>query len=174
MLQQSIKPLSPLRDVLFVSSFIKESILKSSISLAPVNEAPLWLRLLARGDYCAFGRTIYVPSHHYALVSSEAPSDRNMATAKLCKWFMSIHDFEDISKLTAIKLLCFNKHILHYFLYEFFFLKGCDHPQKDLVVLGFLSSRKNWYGRRIPYDKSLEYLTTLLAVHANRQKELAE
>lgn len=151
-----------LKDLGYVTSYIKEAVAKEWISIASLSDAPLWLRIMSRGDYCAYKNTVYVPSHHYSLVSSKSVTDRNLSTAKLCKWFMAIHDYKNISFPILTKLLYNNKYTIHYFLYEFFFLSGSEHPYKDLITLGFLSSRRTWYGRRINFEVILSYANELM------------
>lgn len=113
-----------------------------------ISEAPLWLRLLSRGRYCAYKNNIYVPSFHLELVSSKHDADRTLATAKLLPWLMLLHDAPNnkVCFILAIASLLSVKYQMHYFLYEFLFLKATKHPFYDVVSIGFMTTRRKWFG----------------------------
>lgn len=113
-----------------------------------ISEAPLWLRLLSRGRYCAYKNNIYVPAFHLELVSSKHDADRTLATAKLLPWLMLLHDApgNKVGLWLSIMSLVSVRYQIHYFLYEFLFLKATKHPFYDVISVGFMTTRATWFG----------------------------
>lgn len=123
------------------------------VTFALISDAPAWLRLLSRGTYCAYGTTVYAPEFHLSLVSSKSDVDRTLATAKILPHVMLIKDFKTVSALTFLKSRFLNSYIFHYFLYEFLFLKVTEHKMIDTITIGFIVSRRNWYGKKLSFDE---------------------
>ena len=142
LLPYKIKPLP------YVLEHIKETIHDEVSPFEMISEAPAWLRLLSRGRYCAYKDVIYVPSFHLELVSSKFDEDRTLATAKLVPWVMLLHDVKKLSVFGAIKALVSLKYQVHYFIYEFLFLKATNHKFFDTISLGFMTTRKKWYSKK--------------------------
>lgn len=150
----------PLQAVLSITNQLID---KEAISFDAVSSAPKWLRILSRDGYCVYGSTIYVPDIHYALVSSESQQDRNLATAKLLPYIMFLWSKPSLrlSFLDCIRYWFSYKQQSKYFVYEFFYLKGCDHPHTTLISASFINTRK-CFGKLVPAEKVEDYLLSLL------------
>lgn len=149
-----------LQEVLTITNQLIE---KEAVSFDSVSSAPKWLRLLSRGGYCIYKSTIYVPDIHYALVSSESQHDRNLATAKLLPYIMLLWSNASlrVSFLNCLAYFFSYKKQSKYFIYEFFYLKGCDHPHTTLISASFLNTRKI-FGKLISSTKVEDYMLSLL------------
>ena len=94
-----------LQCISYVLTYLNTILTEESISFELISEAPKWLRLISRGNYCAYKNIIYVPSVHLELVSSPSDIDKTVATAKLLPWVMALHDNNiNISKWKGISL----------------------------------------------------------------------
>ena len=111
-------------------------------------DAPMWIRLLSRGTYCAYGTTIYVPSMHLELMKSDHVEDRSLATSKVLPLIMLLHDHDKVNLALFLKMLLNVRYQAHYFIYEFLFLKFVEHKFKDVVSAGFITTRHSLYLRR--------------------------
>lgn len=127
-----------------------------------LEDAPKLVKLLSSGEYCAYKNTVYVPSIHLNLSTSSNESDRTVATAKLLPWIMAIKDGRTNSLYQMTKLIKNYKLRSFYFMYEYLFLVASESPYADVVFGGFVSTRKNWFGRRYPTDDIINYLKSLL------------
>ena len=156
-IQNNIYPLQA------VLSITNQLIDKEAVSFDAVSSAPKWLRILSGNGYCAYGSTVYVPDIHYALVSSESQHDRNLATAKLLPYIMFLWSKPSLrlSFLDCIRYWFSYKQQSKYFIYEFFYLKGCDHPHTTLISASFLNTRKI-FGKLISSTKVEDYMLSLL------------
>jgi hypothetical protein len=142
-----------LQTIPYVIAHINKSINGEASPFELLSQAPLWLRLVSRGRYCAYRNVIYVPSFHLELVSSKYEADRTLATAKLLPWVMLLHDVESVSLLTALKSLFYLPYQLHYFLYEFLFLKATNHKFFEVISMGFMTTRSKWFGmKKLSYE----------------------
>ena len=149
-----------LQEVLAITNQLIE---KEAVSFDAVSSAPKWLRLLSKGGYCIYKSTVYVPDIHYALVSSESQHDRNLATAKLLPYIMFLWSKASlkVSFFNCLSYFLSYKKQSRYFIYEFFYLKGCDHPHTTLISASFLNTRK-FFGRLVPSAKVEDYMLSLL------------
>lgn len=127
-----------------------------------ISDAPLLIRFLSRGGYCTYNKTIYVPSMHLQLMGSKHDEDKNLATAKLIPSIMLLHDNDSISFSVFLKMLFLPRYQIHYFIYEFLFLKYTEHEFTKLILDGFLTSRHTWYGKDIPFDTVEETIRAIL------------
>lgn len=141
-----------LQPISYVINHVSTSVNGDNSPFEMLSEAPIWLRLLARGGYCAYGNTIYVPSFHLELVSSQYDADKTLATAKLLPWIMLLHDEKSVSFRALCKALFSLDYQLHYFLYEFLFLKATKHRFFDVISLGFMTTRRTWYKKKLTYE----------------------
>ena len=141
---------------------LKDSVKNKTIEFALISDAPFYIRLFSRGEYCAYKNVIYTPELHLSLVCSKHEEDRSLSTAKLLPFIMLINDYKSIS---FFRFLCFkysNKYKLHYFLYEFFFLKFISHPLYEPISIGFMTSRRSWIGKKLSYEFVENRLNSIL------------
>ena len=150
-----------LYDLPYVVSVVKDITKEGNSPFEMLSQAPWFVRLLSKGQYCAYGKIIYVPSFHLELSMSKCDDDRSLATAKILPCVMLLHDYKNISFVTFLSFLYLLKYQLHYFLYEFLFLKATKHVFYATITLGFMSSRKH-YGKALHTDTVEEYLRHIL------------
>ena len=149
--------------VSYTLAYLTDVLAKTSISFELLSEAPLWLRLLSRGQYCAYNKTIYVPTTHLELVASEHDTDKTVATGKTLPWVMLIHDNQRISFIKLLQMLYSISYQTHYTLYEILFLKATHNKFYELISLGFMTSRKSIFSfKAMPYTKIQDHLATIL------------
>lgn len=133
-----------IQTVPYVINHINTTITSEQSPFEMITEAPWFVRLISKGQYCVYKETVYVPSFHLELVKSAHEEDRTLATSKVLPCIMLLHDFKSVSLFRMIKFLYTLKYQLHYFLYEFLFLKAADSRFYELVTMGFLTSRKQY------------------------------
>jgi hypothetical protein len=131
-----------------------------------LSEAPWFIRLLSRGNYCAYGTTIYVPSLHLELIKSKHDEDRGLATAKILPYVMAIHDNDSISFTKFLELMFSTRYQAHYFIYEFLFLKMVNHQFKEVILTGFLTSRRNILGFKRTFESVEAYIQAIFKEYA--------
>lgn len=149
----------------YVINHISKTIHGEQSPFEMISEAPLWLRLLSRGRYCAYGNTIYVPAFHLELVSSKYDADRTLATAKLLPWVMLLHDAPNgrVPFLLTLASLFSTSYQTHYFLYEFLFLKATKHKFYDVISIGFMTTRRTWFGmKKLAYESVEAHMQAIL------------
>lgn len=152
-----------IQTVSYVIAHVSKTINGEQSPFEMLSEAPAWLRLLSMGRYCAYKGVVYVPSFHLELVASEHETDKTLATAKLLPWIMLLHDKGNVSAITAIKSLYSLKYQLHYFLYEFLFLKATSHKFFEVISVGFMTTRTKWFGmKKLPYEEVLSRMEAIL------------
>lgn len=118
-----------------------------------LSDAPFFVKLLSRGTYCAYNTTVYVPSTiHLELVQSKHEEDRTLATAKLLPFIMLFYDNTKVSFWLFLAMVFTTRYQVHYFIYEFLFLKYTEHPFKEIILVGFLTSRRNLLGFKLCFD----------------------
>ena len=115
-----------------------------------ISQAPWFIRLLSRGQYCVYKNTIYVPMFHLELVRSQHEADRTLATSKVLPCIMLLHDNKTVSFVTFMQYLYNINYQLHYFLYEFLFLKATESRFIQTVFMGFLITRRKWFRKASP------------------------
>ena len=152
----------------YVVDYIKQTTEPDKSPFELLSQAPWYIRLISRGNYCVYKDVIYVPSFHLELIKSEYIEDRTLATAKLLPSLMLLHDYKNISLLKMLQGLYSLKYQLHYFLYEFLFLKATQNKFYELVVMGFLTSRYNGIFKLKP-EIVEKHLRTILEVSAPPQ-----
>ena len=134
---------------------------KYSINL--LSDAPFWLRLLSRGQYCSYRNTVYAPSFHLELVSAKSDETRSIATAKLLPHIMMIRDCNgNVSKLSSLLHLFNIRYQIHYFIYELMMLRSIKHPLEEPISLGFITSRKR-FGIRLNERIVYKFINATLA-----------
>ena len=106
-----------LYDLPYVVSVVKDITKEGNSHFEMLSQAPWFVRLLSKGQYCAYGKIIYVPSFHLELSMSKCDDDRSLATAKILPCVMLLHDYKNISFVTFLSFLYLLKYQLHYFLY---------------------------------------------------------
>ncbi len=153
-----------LQTVPTVVTYLNNLVTKEAISFEMISEAPLWLRLISRGQYCGYKKSIYVPPFHLEMIASKHDTDKTLATAKMLPWVMCFHDSnENISAWKAFKMLFSVRHQIHYTLYELLFLKATNNKFYELVTVGFMTTRKSlWSIRKMPYEKVEHFVTSIL------------
>lgn len=154
-----------LQTMSYVINHVSKTIHGDESPFEMISEAPLWLRLLSRGRYCAYGSTIYVPAFHLELVSSQYDADRTLATAKLLPWVMLLHDAPGgkIPFLLTLTSLFSVSYQIHYFLYEFLFLKATNHKFYDVISVGFMTTRRSWLGiKKLAYESVQSHMQAIL------------
>lgn len=152
-----------LQTVPYTVSYLNSLVNKETISFEMLSEAPLWLRLLSRGGYCGYKKSIYVPNVHLEMIKSEHDTDKTLATAKLLPWVMCFHDNkENISFSQTFKLLFSTRHQIHYTLYELLFLKATSNKFYELITVGFMTSRRKGL-KKMPYDAVQEHMALILS-----------
>lgn len=148
----------------YVLKHVSISINEDHSPFEMISSAPWWLRLLSRGSYCVYKQVIYVPSFHLELVSSEHNQDRTLATAKLLPLIMFLHDKKSASLSDSLNMLFSAAYQTHYFAYEFMFLKYSQHKFTDLISVGFMTTRRKWFGLiPCPYEEVYNKLTLLMS-----------
>ena len=155
-----------LQSIPYVITYLNKLISDETISFELLSEAPLWLKLLSRGQYCGYKNVIYVPKVHLELVSSEYDTDKTLATAKMLPWIMCFHDGKNrISVSQLLKLLFFVRYQIHYTLYELLFLKATNNKFYQPITLGFMITRRHfWSFKKLAYDK-VEAFTSAILEH---------
>ena len=127
-----------------------------------LEDAPFLIKAISNGSYCACGDTVYVPLEHFQLVTSKNENDRTVATAKLLPWIMALKD----GKLSSIwKTWLFLKSyekLATYFLYEYGFLKFAKSPYCEAILGGFITTRKTFFGKRVPPDTVVTFINNLI------------
>lgn len=152
-----------LQTISYVLKYLDTVLTNESVSFELLSEAPKWLRVVSRGNYCAYRNVIYVPSFHLELVSSESDIERTLATSKLLPFIMLLHDNnENISKLKALQSLLSLSYRIHYGMYEFLFLKATDNKFYELVTVGFMTSRKLFNVFKVPYKTIETWMSAVL------------
>lgn len=153
-----------LQCISYVLKYLNTVLTNETISFELISEAPKWLRLISRGNYCAYKNTVYVPNFHLELVSSPSDVDRTLATSKLLPWVMLLHDNNtNISKLKALQGLLSLSYQIHYGMYEFLFLKATNNEFYELVTVGFMTSRKMFsIFKTLPYKAIELWMSAIL------------
>lgn len=141
-----------LQTVPYVVKHLLEITKEDKAPFAMLFEAPWYIRLLSKGQYCVYKDVIYVPNFHLELVKSPYEEDRTLATSKLLPCVMLLHDYNNISLFRMLCLLYNLNYQLHYFLYEFLFLKASNSKFYTTITMGFLASRKSWFKKLKPID----------------------
>ena len=145
-----------LQHISYVLKYLNTVLTDESVSFELISEAPKWLRIISRGNYCAYKNIVYVPSFHLELVSSESDVERTLATSKVLPWIMLLHDNNGtVSKWKTLQGLLSLSYQIHYGMYEFLFLKATNNKFYELVTVGFMTSRKIFNMFKIPY-KAIE------------------
>ena len=153
-----------LQCISYVLTYLNTILTEESISFELISEAPKWLRLISRGNYCAYKNIIYVPSVHLELVSSPSDIDKTVATAKLLPWVMALHDNNiNISKWKALQLLFSLPYQIHYNLYQFLFLKATNNQFYELITVGFMTTCRHFIiFKKIPYKQIEDWISAIL------------
>ncbi len=151
-----------LQTIPYVVSHLLEITKENNSPFELLSQAPWYIRLLSRGQYCMYKNTVYVPSFHLELVKSPHEEDRTLATAKLLPCVMFLHDTGSVSLFKMLNFLYNLNYQLHYFLYEFLFLKAADSKFYSVIVMGFIASRRQFFKRISPeiIEKSLRNILT--------------
>ena len=155
-----------------ISDDVTELLNKNQIQFKSMSEAPWWLRTFSTTFnelYLAYKHTIYVPAGHVALATSKSPQDRIVATSKLLPWVFAIK-YKSVSSLLNFLYTIFNTKIRnYYFLFEYGLLKSHDIKEiSDLIVIGFISTRKTIFLTKKNPDKILLTLKDLLQTKVDR------
>lgn len=158
-----------LYDLPYVIGIVKDYTKEDSSPFEMMSQAPLLVRLFSRGQYCTYKKVIYVPTFHLELSSSKCEEDRSLATAKILPSIMLLHDYKNVSFFRMLCFLYSLKYQLHYFLYEFLFLKATKHTFYATITMGFMSSRKR-LGKKLYPDKVEEYLRTILVTNSTKKQ----
>ena len=145
----------------YVLEHTKEITKEGQSPFEMLSQAPWYVRLAAQGQYCVYKDVIYVPSFHLELTMSQNETDRNLATAKLLPCIMFLHDNKHVSFWLMLKFLYALKYQLHYFLYEFLFLKATKSIFYATITMGFMISRKRMFKVLTP-DEVEEHLRNIL------------
>ena len=132
------------------------------IKFSFLSDAPLLIKIISNGGYCACGDTVYVPQEHFQLVTSKNEADRTIATAKLLPWIMAIKDGRLTSVWKTWLFLKNYKSLARYFMYEYGFLKFAKNPYCEIILGGFVTSRTTFFGRKLPPEDIIQYLNTYL------------
>lgn len=155
-----------LHSLSYVIDYVRTSLNEDNgYEIQLLSEAPLLVRLLSRGTYCAFGRTVYVPNLHLELVKSKHEEDNNLATSKLLPFIMLIHDNKSIGISLFLHMLFNVRYQAHYFIYEFLLLKYIEHPFKEVIFVGFLTSR-GW-PKHYSFEKIEAYIQAIFASNSS-------
>lgn len=160
------KKLYALEYVLNHTSSVVTGEVSDSLDFKVISDAPWFVRLLSRGAYCAYGTTVYVPSMHLELMKSKHDEDRGLATAKVLPYIMAIHDNDSISVTKFLSLMFNTRYQAHYFVYEFLFLKMVNHQFKEVILTGFLTSRRNILGFKRTFESVEKYIQDIFKAYA--------
>lgn len=148
-------------DVIQLAKDLDTKSQSGEIELHCITDAPLWLKLLFNGDYIAYKNIIYVPPDHLLLATSKNRQDKVVAVSKLLPWAAAILDGK--TKLSDVLSFRFGwKLRSFYFCYEYVFLKLMESAYKDLILKGFLVTRKLFFVR-VDYTKVLDFLNQILS-----------
>lgn len=149
----------------YVIDVVKASTKEDTSPFEMLSQAPWFVRLASRGQYCVYKNTVYVPSFHLELAMSKCDEDRALSTAKALLCLMLLHDYKNVSFFRMLSFLYSLKYQLHYFLYEFLFLKATKHVFYATITMGFMSSRK-LFMKKLSTDTVEEYLRAILVSNA--------
>ena len=158
-----------LYDLSYTISIIKTITKDENSPFEMMSQAPFLVKLLSKGQYCVYKKSIYVPEFHLELSMSKCDDDRELATAKLLPCIMLLHDYKEVSFFRMLRFLYTLKYQLHYFLYEFLFLKATKHVFYATIAMGFMSSRR-YFGKRLHPDIVEEYLRTILIANSTKKQ----
>jgi hypothetical protein len=142
-------------------------LIDSKIQFKGLGEAPKllqWFSNVYAEPYIAFKGAIYVPAGHVEAAQSKDPIQRIIATSKLLPWVYAIKNGGVSSYYTFFNTMLKSSLRCYYFLYEFSLLKAHEIPgdTSDLVVVGFISTRRNFLGFRKNPETLLKTLKSLL------------
>lgn len=124
-----------------------------SIKIKKLSDAPLWIRIIARDNYCAYKNTVYVPQFHLFLIQSESKDDSSVAMSKLLPWVMIVSDGKVNTPINFFKSLYQLKIRCFYWLYEYFYLMAADNKYSGLIRLGFMTTRKRFGIIKLEYEE---------------------
>ena len=147
----------------YVLNYIKETIHDEVSPFEMISNAPWYIRFIAKGGYCVYKDTIYVPTFHLELVQSPHEEDRTLGTAKMLPGVMFLHDYKHVSLFKAIQFMYSLSYQTHYFLYEFLILKAASSRFEELVTIGFLTSRTDWF-KPVQSKEVEQHLSNILAI----------
>lgn len=100
---------------------------------------------------------------HFKMATSTNESDRTVATAKLLPWVMAIRDGHLTTIIDTWKFLHSYKLQAKYFVYEYGFLKASDNTFAEMILAGFIGSRKSFLGfKKIPPETVIDYMRLFL------------
>ncbi len=149
-----------------LSDDVQTTLKTCNITFKELSDAPWFVKLLSNiytEPYIAYKTIIYVPNQHVSLAKSLNPTDRICATSKILPWVFAIKNNTTLSLKTLINIITSLNTRSYYFMYEFSLLKAHDIKDiSDLVAIGFLSTRKNIFGRRINPDTVFDTLKYIL------------
>ena len=137
------------------------------IKFKGLGEAPRFLQWFSNNfaePYIAYKDTIYVPAGHVEAAQSKDPNQRIIATSKLLPWVYAIKNGSVQSYYSFLCSMLSSSIRSYYFLYEFSLLKAQEIPTEtsDLVAVGFISTRRNFFGFKKNPEKLLKILKGLL------------
>ena len=142
--------------------YVDDVVTSQAVKFAFLSDAPFLVKVISNNGYCACKDTVYVPQDHFTLASSKNTQDRTVATAKLLPWIMALKDGHLTSVWNTWKFLRNYRLLAKYFIYEYAFLKTSESPYSELILAGFVSTRKTFFGRRLPPETVLQHIKTFL------------
>lgn len=145
-------------------SNMQKHVKDGSIKIESLSDAPRWLRLLSRDNYCAYKNTVYVPQFHLFLIQSESKDDSSVAMSKLISWVMIVYDKKVNTPLQVFKSLYQLKTRCFYWLYEYFYLMAAENKYTGLIRLGFMTTRKRFGIIKLDYEEIEFILNQYLAI----------
>ena len=153
---------SNLIDIPECVNYVNAAVESGAVKFCFLSDAPFLVKLLRNGGYCAYKNTVYVPLGHFNLASSSNESDRTIATAKILPWVMTIK-YNQVPSLWKTWCVLSNYETLaKYFYYEYGFLKVSNHPFAEIILAGFLNSRKTRLGRKVPPETVIDCMKQIM------------
>ncbi len=155
-----------------LSSDIVNLLEKNKITFQSMEEAPWYIKLLSKiynEHYLSYKNTLYVNSGHIVLATSKEPKERVIASSKLLPWAYAIKN-DSVSSIWKLLQLIFNIQLRsYYFLYELSLLKAHNLDNiSELMLMGFVSTRKNIFGFKRNPNKIINNLKVLLGTKVNK------
>ena len=143
-------------------TYVDAVVANGTIKFVFLDDAPFWIKVISNGSYCACGDTVYVPIDHLKLASSIREKDRTIATAKLLPWVMALRDGHLTSVWKTWMFLKNYKLTSQYFIYEYGFLRLHSNSFSELILTGFIASRRSFFGRKIKPEYVIDHMKQFL------------
>lgn len=140
----------PLINTVTLGKDIPAGMIDTMIIFKTIERAPWFLRVFSKffkEDYMAYKETIYTPTDHLALATSDDLGQRTIATSKLLPWVYAIRHGSVPSLLPFIYTMLNTQVRLYYFIFEYVLLNIHENSEVPRLAMSeFLSTRRNIWG----------------------------